>query len=95
MKITVDTKQFPGVPQHFWDVMSDGDELLDFNPDYSDAFFGVDACPASGGGGRTAAPAAATAPGAVATPAPSFPAVDPAEPFCCVNSTTARVVAGC
>ena len=66
IKITEDTKPFPGVTQHFWGVMSDGDELTKFTPGYADAFFGVDAsgCPASGGGGRTAAPAAATVPGA-------------------------------
>ena len=82
MKITEDTQPFPGVTQHFWGVMSDGDELPEFIPGYADAFFGVDAsgCPASGGGGRTAAPAAATAPGAAATPAVSVRAVDPEAP---------------
>ena len=82
MKITEDTEPLPGVTQHFWGVMSDGDELPEFTPGYADALFGVDAsgCPASGGGGRTAAPAAATAQGGAATPALSFPLVDPAAP---------------
>ena len=76
------TENRPGVTQHFWGVMSDGDELPKFTPGYADAFFGVDTsgCPASGGGGRTAAPAAAMAPGAATTPALSFPAVDPTTP---------------
>ena len=54
--------------KRFPGVMSDGDELCR-------RLF-----PASGGGGRTAAPAAATAPGAAATPAVSFRAVDPEAP---------------
>ena len=61
--------------------MSVGDELPDFSTNYADAFFGVDAGPGSGGGGRAAAPAAATALDAAATPAPAFPAVDPAALF--------------
>ena len=82
MKITDYTEPYPGIPPNFWGVMSDGDELPDFTPGYAEACFGVDACPASGGGGQSAAaPAAATAPGAAATPAPSFPAVDPAAPI--------------
>ena len=68
MKITEDTKPFPGVPQHYWGLMSDGDELPDFSANYADAFFGV--------GGRAAAPAAATAPGAAATPASAAPFLD-------------------
>ena len=32
MKITDDTEPFPGIPPHFWGVMSDGDELPDFTP---------------------------------------------------------------
>ena len=72
MKITDDTE--PGIPPYF---VSDSDKLPDFTPDYAKACFGVDAGPASGGGDQQAsAPAAATAPGAAATPAPSFPAVD-------------------
>ena len=35
MKITDDTEPFPGIPPHFWGVMSDGDELPDFTPDYA------------------------------------------------------------
>ena len=77
LRITQDNEPFPGVPPHFWVVMSDGDELPDFTPDYAEAGFGVDAGPASGGGGQSAAaPAAATALGAAATPV-FFPAVDP------------------
>ena len=77
LKITDDTEPFPGIPPHFGGVISDGQELPDFTPDYAKACFGVDAGPASGGGDQQAsAPAAATAPGAAATPAPSFPAVD-------------------
>ena len=73
--------------------MSNGDELLDFNPDYTDAFLELTPVllPA-----RTGAPVAATAPGPAppaATPAQSFPAVDPAASFCSVNSI--MVVAGC
>ena len=52
LRITQDNEPFPGVPPHFWVVMSDGDELPDFTPDYAEAGFGVDAGPASGGGGQ-------------------------------------------
>ena len=79
MKINEDTEPFPGVQPHYWGLMSDGDELPDFSTNYADAFFGVDAGPASGSGGRAADPAASTAPGAAATPALSFPAVDRPE----------------
>ena len=84
MKINEDNESFRGVPQHFWGVMtvSDSNELANFTPDYAEACFGVDAGPAFGSLGRlAAAPAAVTASGAAqaaATPAPSFPAVDPA-----------------
>ena len=67
MKITEDTKPFPGVPPHYWSLMSDGDELPYCSANYADAFLGVNAGPASGGGGRATAPAAATTPGAAAT----------------------------
>ena len=65
MKITEDTVPFPGIPQHYWGLMSDGDELPDFSTNYADAFFGVNAGPASGGGGR-----------AFLSPAPIPPALD-------------------
>ena len=87
MKIIEDNEQFLGVSQHLWGpnhwgVMRDSDELPYFTPDYAEACFGVCPGPASGGGGQSAAaPAAAKAPGAAATPAPSFPAVDPATPI--------------
>ena len=41
-----------------------------------------------------AAPAAATAPDAAATPAPSFPAVDPATPIRCVDRAVAVSCSG-
>ena len=94
MKITEDTKPFPGVPQHYWGLMSDGGELPYFSANYADAFFGVNAGPASGGGGRTAAPAAATAPGAAATPASAFPAVDPATQFLGMDLAVAAAFSG-
>ena len=75
MIITEDTKPFPGVPPHYWGLMSDGDELTDISTNYAGAFFGIGAGPASGGGGRAAASAAATALGAAATPAPAFPSL--------------------
>ena len=83
----------------FWGVMSNGDGLPKFTSGYTDAFFGVDAsrCPASGGGGRTAAPAATTAPGAAATPALSFPAdaaVDPAAPALAPGTPAAAAAIG-
>ena len=81
MIITEYTEPFPCVPPHYWGLMSVGNELPDFSTKYADAFFGVDAGPGSGGGGRAAAPAAATALDAAATPAPAFPAVDPAALF--------------
>ena len=82
LRINQDNEPFPGVPSHFWGVMRDSNELPDFTPDYAEACFGVDAGPTSGGGGQSAAaPAAATALGAAATPALSFPAVDPAAPY--------------
>ena len=59
MKITEDTVPFPGVPPHFWGVMSDGDTLPDFTADHVNALFGVDG-PASGVGGQATAPAPAT-----------------------------------
>ena len=70
MKITGDTKpcplsRRPTAAEHYWGLMSDGDELPDFSANYADAFFGVNAGTASGGGGRAAAPAAATAQGSV------------------------------
>ena len=70
MKITEDTVPFPGVPPHFWGVMSDDDTLPDFTPDHVNALFGVDG-PASGDGDGATAPAPATDPG-------SLPAVEPA-----------------
>ena len=87
MKITDDIESFPGIPPHFGGVMSDGDKLLESIPDYAEACFGVDTCPASGGGGRSAA-----APGLrescgcdgfgrSGNTSPSFPAVDPAAPI--------------
>ena len=94
MKITEDTEPFPGVPPHYWGLMSDGDELPDFSANYADAFFGVNAGPASGGGGRATAPAAATAPGAAATPASAFPAVDPAAPFLGMDLAVAAAFSG-
>ena len=44
--------------------------------------------------GRAAAPAAATAPGAAATPAPAFPALDPAAPFRGVGLAVAPAYSG-
>ena len=38
MKITKDNESFPGVPPHFWGVMSDDNELPNFTPDYAEAF---------------------------------------------------------
>ena len=73
MKITEDTVPFPGVPPHFWGVMSDGDTLPDFTADHVNALFGVDG-PASGVGGQATAPAPATDQG-------SLPAVEPAAQF--------------
>ena len=76
MQITEDNEPFPGVQLHFGGVMSDGGEFPNFTPDYTKDCFGVEACPASCGRGRSAAaPANATASGAAATQAPSFSAV--------------------
>ena len=52
VKITEDTEPFPGAPQHYWGLMSDGDEFPYCSTNYADAFFVVDAGPASGGGGQ-------------------------------------------
>ena len=41
MKITENTEPFPGVPPHFWGVMSDEDKLPDFTPDCADDVFGL------------------------------------------------------
>ena len=72
-----------------------GSELPNFTPDYADACFGVDTGPASGCGGRSAAaPVAATASGAAATPAPSFPAVDSTAPIRGVDRAVAVFSSG-
>ena len=72
------------IPTQAWGVMSNGDELPDFTQDYADAVYGGNTGPASecapGGGGWTAGPVAATAPGAAATPALSFPALRQSTP---------------
>ena len=75
-----------------WGLMSLGDELPYFSTNYAEAFFGVDAGPC--GGDRAAAPAAATAPDAAATPAPAFPAVDPAALFRGVDLAVAAACSG-
>ena len=75
-----------------WGLMSLGDELPYFSTNYAEAFFGVDAGPC--GGDRAAAPAAATAPDAAATPAPAFPAVDPAALFRGVDLAVAAAYSG-
>ena len=53
MKITEDNEPFPGNPPHFWGVMSDGNKLPDFTPDYAEACLAVDAGPAFRDGGQS------------------------------------------